>query len=70
MNGNHDLSRANWFKSSYSNGQGGACVEVAANLPGIVAVRDSKNRSQPELTVPDQAWSDFTNAIKRGEFSI
>ena len=37
-----DLSRAEWRKSSYS-GQSGNCVEVARNLPGLVAVRDSKN---------------------------
>jgi len=70
MSGARDLSRANWFKSSYSNGQGGACVEVASNLPGIMAVRDSKHPAQPELAVPDHAWSDFTEAIKRGEFSL
>ena len=35
-----DLSRAEWRKSSYS-GQSGNCVEVARNLPGLVAVRDS-----------------------------
>ncbi|MFH8877445.1 DUF397 domain-containing protein, partial [Streptomyces sp. NPDC017852] len=35
-----------WFTSSYSN-NGGACVEVAANLTasrGVVPVRDSKDR--------------------------
>ena len=39
-----DLSRAEWRKSSYS-GQSGNCVEVARNLPGLVAVRDSKART-------------------------
>ena len=37
-----DLSRAEWRKSSYS-GQSGNCVEVARNLPGLVAVRDSRS---------------------------
>ena len=37
-----DLSRAEWRKSSYSS-QDGNCVEVARNLPGLVAVRDSKH---------------------------
>ena len=37
-----DLSRAEWQKSSHS-GQSGNCVEVARNLPGLVAVRDSKD---------------------------
>ena len=70
MSETHDLSRASWFKSSYSNGQGGACVEVASNLPGIVAVRDSKDRGGPQLAVPDQAWSQFTQAIKHGTFDL
>ncbi|MYU14471.1 DUF397 domain-containing protein, partial [Streptomyces sp. SID8361] len=33
---NPDLSTAAWRKSSYSNGDGGECVEVADNLPGVV----------------------------------
>jgi Domain of unknown function (DUF397) len=37
-----DLSRAEWRKSSYSS-QSGNCVEVARNLSGLVAVRDSKH---------------------------
>ena len=45
-----DLSRAVWHKSAFSNGSGGNCVEVARNLPGIVAVRDSKDRGGPVLT--------------------
>ena len=47
-----------WFKSSYSNGQGGACVEVAA-CPGIVHVRDSKDRTGPELRFSSAAWAEF-----------
>ena len=38
-----DLSRADWRKASYSSNNGGACVEVARNLPNVVAVRDSKD---------------------------
>ena len=37
-----DVTGAMWRKSSYSSANGGACVEVASNLPGVVAVRDSK----------------------------
>ncbi|MEV8634875.1 DUF397 domain-containing protein [Streptosporangium sp. NPDC051023] len=35
-------STAHWRKSSFSDG-GNGCVEVARNLPGFVAVRDSKD---------------------------
>ena|ERR1017187_1082473 len=38
-----DLDRAAWRKSTYSGDNGGGCVEVARNLPGVVAVRDSKD---------------------------
>ena len=37
-----NLSQAVWRKASSSNGNNGGCVEVAANLPGVIAVRDSK----------------------------
>lgn len=59
-----------WFKSSHSNGSGGDCVEVAGNLPGIVAVRDSKDRNGPKLAFRQQAWSAFVQAIKYGEFDL
>jgi hypothetical protein len=65
-----DLTSAIWRKSSYSGGNGGGCVEVARNLPGIVAVRDSKNVPGPELTISGQAWSQFIQGIKRGEFHL
>ena len=51
-----DLSRAVWHKSTRSNGSGGACVEVARNLPGIVAVRDSKNPDGPVLIIGRDEW--------------
>ncbi|WP_030698801.1 DUF397 domain-containing protein [Streptomyces albidoflavus] len=48
-----------WFKSSYSGGGGGNCVEVAVT-PQAVHVRDSKDtRIQPVLVSP-AAWSAFT----------
>jgi len=61
-----DLSRAVWRKSSYSGGNGGQCVEVARNLPGVVAVRDSKNPGGPSLTVTAGEWRAFLGAVRRG----
>lgn len=64
-----DLSRAVWRKSSFSNANGGACVEVADNLPGVVAVRDSKNPSGPVLVLPAGQWRVFVTAIRAGSAS-
>lgn len=63
-----DRSRAIWRTSSYSN-NGGACVEIADNLPGIVAIRDSKDRSGPSLVVAAAEWRQFTAAIRAGQFN-
>jgi hypothetical protein len=61
-----DLSRAVWRKSSYSGGNGGQCVEVARNLPGVVAVRDSKNPGGPSLIVTAGEWRAFLGGMRRG----
>jgi hypothetical protein len=60
-----DLARALWRKSTRSNGSG-ACVEVARNLPGIVAIRDSKDPQGPALTVAPSDWASFTALVKGG----
>ncbi|NUQ97733.1 MAG: DUF397 domain-containing protein [Streptomyces sp.] len=60
-----DLGSAAWRKSSYSNQDGGDCVEVADNLPGTVPVRDSKNPDSPTLLFPSRAWAPFITALKR-----
>ncbi|MFF7091692.1 DUF397 domain-containing protein [Streptomyces rubradiris] len=59
-----DLSDALWFKSSYSNGDGGNCVEVADNIPGLVPVRDSKRPDGPTLILPATAWAPFIASLK------
>ncbi|MER6173044.1 DUF397 domain-containing protein [Streptosporangium sp. NPDC001681] len=61
-----DLSSAEFRKSSCSGG-GDNCVEVATNLPGLVAVRDSKNPSGPMLTFSPTAWNNFLTGIRNGE---
>jgi Domain of unknown function (DUF397) len=62
-----DLTGAVWRKSSYSS-NGGDCVEVALNLPGIVAVRDSKNPDGPALTVTADEWRAFISGARAGAF--
>jgi hypothetical protein len=65
-----DLSRAVWQKSSYSGGNGGQCVEVARNMPGIVAVRDSKDPDGPTLVVMTAGWRAFIDGLRQGEFRL
>jgi hypothetical protein len=65
-----DLSHAEWRKASYSTSNGGACVEVARNLPGTVAIRDSKNPTAPALHATPRQWAIFCTAIKHGELTL
>ena len=58
-----DLSRAEWRKSSYSS-QSGNCVEVARNLPGLVAVRDSKEPDGAKLVVSQASWRVFLKVVR------
>ena len=57
-----DLASARWRKSTRSGSNGGECVEVADNLPGVVAVRDSKDPHGPTLAFPPAAWATFIQA--------
>lgn len=65
-----DLSSAHWRKSTYSNGSGGECVEVADGLPGVVPVRDSKVTGGPALVIPAHAWAPFITAVARGQLAL
>ncbi|MFJ8687328.1 DUF397 domain-containing protein [Micromonospora wenchangensis] len=59
-----DLTDAVWRKSTRSN-NGGDCVEVADNLPGVVGLRDSKDPSGPTLAFAPRAWTRFLASIKQ-----
>jgi Domain of unknown function (DUF397) len=61
--GEHDLRRAQWRTSSYS-ANGSTCVEVARNLPGIVAVRDSKDHPGPALIFTPDEWQAFVTGLR------
>ncbi|MGW8847360.1 DUF397 domain-containing protein [Streptomyces xiamenensis] len=60
-----DLSAVVWRASSYSNANGGNCVEIVDGFPGVVPVRDSKCPSR-SFTVSSPAWATFVAAVKRG----
>jgi hypothetical protein len=59
-----DLSQAVWRKSSYSSSTGQNCVEVAINLPDVVAVRDSQDARGPELLISKADWRFFVGQLK------
>ncbi|MFD7886798.1 DUF397 domain-containing protein [Streptomyces bauhiniae] len=49
----------NWFKSSYSGGDGDNCIEVAVRSKAV-HIRDSKDKRMRPLTVTPEAWTAFT----------
>ncbi|GAA4083071.1 DUF397 domain-containing protein [Streptomyces shaanxiensis] len=51
-------------KSSYSGGDAGQqCVEVARNIPGAIAVRDSKDADGRILKLTPEAWTVFLKEL-------
>jgi Domain of unknown function (DUF397) len=53
-----------WRKSSYSDANGGQCLETAAGN-GQVMVRDTTDRAGATLTLSAGAWRSFTDALKK-----
>lgn len=64
-----DLSRASWRKASRS-AQNGGCVEVAANLPGVTALRDSKRPGDGAHVVDRAAFARFLADVQGGRYDI
>ena len=64
-----DLSTAVWRKSSYSDGGGTNCLEVADGYVGIVPVRDSKTPAAHPLVFSTASWSAFVRRVK-GEAGV
>ncbi|HEX5304000.1 MAG TPA: DUF397 domain-containing protein [Streptosporangiaceae bacterium] len=56
-----------WRKSTYSGGNGGQCVEVAAS--GRVLVRDGKAPDRGPLGFSAQTWREFAARIKSNDAS-
>lgn len=59
-----DRTRGIWHKSSYSNGGGGNCIEVARS-PEPIRVRDSKDPGGPVLAFSGGAWEAFVQEVRR-----
>ncbi|MFJ3595636.1 DUF397 domain-containing protein [Streptomyces sp. NPDC090126] len=57
-----------WFKSSYSGGNQGECLEVAKGH-ATVPVRDSKAAHGPAVVFSADGWSSFVAALKSGRLS-
>ena len=64
-----DLSQASWRKASRSQNNGG-CVEIAANLPEVIAVRDSKRPEGGAHVVERTAFAAFLADVKAGRYDI
>jgi hypothetical protein len=64
-----DLSRAMWRKATLSS-QNGGCVEIAANLPDVVAVRDSKRPEGGAHVVGRAAFAAFLADAKVGRYDL
>jgi hypothetical protein len=65
-----ELTSAIWRKSSYSSNGGVTCVEIASNLPGVVAVRDTKDRQGPVLVFSHDEWAAFLSGLRSGGFEL
>jgi hypothetical protein len=64
-----DLSQAAWRKSTMSSHNGG-CVEIAANLPGVTALRDSTCPEAGAHVVDRTAFAAFLMDLKSGRFDL
>lgn len=64
-----DLSQADWRKAVASQNNGG-CVEVAANLPGVIAIRDSKRPADGAHVVRTAAFAAFLADAQAGRYDV
>lgn len=63
-----DRTHAAWRKAARSGSENGGCVEVAANLPGVTAIRDSTRPDGGAHVVPRDAFAAFLADVKAGRY--
>jgi hypothetical protein len=63
------LPDADWFKSSFSGGNGG-CLEAAFLPDGRVAIRDNEDVGNPPFVVTRHVWQCWIDGAKNGEFDL
>ncbi|MFE2942122.1 DUF397 domain-containing protein [Streptomyces sp. NPDC059255] len=68
MSAGSKLVTAHWVKSSYSDANGGQCVEVAHGMTGIIPVRDSKAPEGISLVFPVGVFAAFVAHVQAGGF--
>jgi Domain of unknown function (DUF397) len=64
------MTRPYEWRKSRRSGSTTNCVEVAANVPGVVAVRDSKDPDGAKLIFTPAEWDAFTAGVRAGEFDL
>ena len=52
-----------WRKASYSSGQGGNCVEIAALPANGMAIRDSKDPNGPVISLTTGQWAELVKSL-------
>ncbi len=65
-----DLSQAIWRKAARSNGANTGCVEVAANLAGVTAIRDSKSPEAGAHVIGRDAFGCFLDDVLAGRYDL
>jgi hypothetical protein len=63
-----DLTWAQWRKAARSTSGNGGCVEIAGNLPGVVAIRDSKRPEGGACVVDRAVFAAFLADVKEGRY--
>jgi Domain of unknown function (DUF397) len=61
------LTAARWRKSTASN-PSGSCVEIAELPEGMIAVRNSRDKTGPALVYRRTELAGFLRGVKDGEF--